>query len=70
MLVNQWVIPGGVVRYPVKNYLHAKLMGCIYKVAEILLGTEFRVDAKVVFHRVGAAECAFTVFLTNGVNRH
>ncbi len=70
MLDYQIAVPGGMVSDPVQDNIQAQVVGGVDKIIEIVEGSEFGVDAVVIFDGVGAAKGSFAVFAADFVNGH
>ena len=64
------IVPGRVIANPVDDDVKTELVRTIDEVLQVVERAELRVDAVIVFHRVGAAERAFSVLHADLVYRH
>ena len=70
MLFYDWIVPRTMVCNPIQNDVEALFMGGVNEAAEVVFGAEFGVYAEIVFDGIGAAQSAFAIDLSDGVDGH
>ena len=70
MLLDPRVVECGVVRHPVEDDIQTQAVCFVDHGLELLDRTELGIETPVVLHRIGAAQFARSVRVTDRVNRH
>ncbi len=70
VILRPHVIECGVVGYPIQNDLHIQFVSLVDQTFQVFHSSEFGINGLVILHRIITTLSAFSVYLTDGMNRH